>query len=65
MIYIAIYIVCFVVNIYIYGSYQINLIVLGFNNEKILGEITKCYKPTFEEGKQSISQKLLLFVILC
>jgi hypothetical protein len=40
MIYTAIYIVCFVATIFIYGGYQKKLIVLGFNNEKILGEIT-------------------------
>ena len=40
IIYIAIYIVCFIVTILIYGGYQKKLIVLVFNNEKVLGEIT-------------------------
>jgi len=39
VIYIAIYIVCFVVTIFIYGDYLKKLIILGFNNEKIYGEI--------------------------
>jgi hypothetical protein len=44
IIYIAIYIVCFIATIFIYGSYQKNLFVLVFNNEKILGEIINIEK---------------------
>ena len=47
-VYIAIYIVCFVATVFIYGGYQKKLIVLAFNNEKIIGEITKtehAYRP--------------------
>jgi len=36
---IAIYIVCLAVIIFTYGDYQKKFIVLGFNNEKIYGEI--------------------------
>ncbi|MCL2805261.1 MAG: hypothetical protein FWD26_04920 [Treponema sp.] len=47
-IYITIYILCLAITVYIFGNFQKDLIVLGFNNEKIYGEITNIesiYRP--------------------